>query len=448
MKSENNFGKKGMPRRNFLKSAALSATAFTIVPRHVLGGPGYQAPSDTLNIAGVGVGGMGKSNLSKLESENIVALCDVDEAYAGPVFEKYVKAKRYKDFRKMLEEQKDIDAVVIATPDHTHAVIAKAAMSHGKHVYVQKPLTYTVHEARELAKTAEDTKVVTQMGNQGHSSEGARLINEWIWDGAIGDVKEVHVWTNRPIWPQGIPFPTETPPVPSTLDWDLFLGPAPYRAYNPAYTPFKWRGWVDYGVGALGDMGAHLIDHPNWALKLGYPSVIQASSTPFNGESYPSASMVTYEFPKRESMPPVTLTWYDGGFMPPKPEEMEQDEAMNTTGGVLYVGSKGKLMHETYGSNPRLLPKSKMESYNQPKPSIPRIEVTHEMNWVEACKGNGEATSPFSYAAPLTEKMLLGVIALRKPGQRLMYDGNKMEFTNMPEVNQYLTREYRDNWNL
>lgn len=461
MKNSNSKSKtQGIQRRQFIKGAALSAAAFTIVPRHVLGGKGFQAPSDTLNIAGVGIGSMGRSNLSKLTSENIVALCDIDEAYIAkakiedkPIREYFSKAKFYRDFRKMLEEQSDIDAVVIATPDHTHAIIASAAMKMGKHVYVQKPLTYTVQEARELAKIAEETGVVTQMGNQGHSSDDARKINEWIWDGAIGDVREVHVWTNRPLWPQGIPAPTEKVAIPDTLDWELFLGPAPYVPYHPAYHPWNWRGWADYGVGALGDMGAHLIDHPNWALKLGYPSTVHGVSSawlkePINAKSYPLATIVTYEFPEREGMPPVTMTWYDGGLMPPRPDELAEGATLNPGGGVLMVGDKGKLMHGTYGSNPTLLPQSAMDSYKQPAPTLKRIEVSHEMNWANACKGEGEATSPFSYAAPLTETMLLGIVALRAPGQKLMYDGSKMQFTNNPEMDQYLKREYRGNWGM
>ncbi len=457
MKKQPSISKKNnLPRREFLKGAAMSAASFMIVPRYVLGGKGYVAPSDKLNVAGIGVCGMGKANLANLKSENIVALCDIDEGLVNErgLRKEYPKAKFYRDYRTMLSEMgDDIDGVVIATPDHSHAVITMHCMKEGKHVYVQKPLTFTVKEARELAKAAEETGVVTQMGNQGHSSDDARKINEWIWDGAIGDVQEVHVWTNRPIWPQGIPAPTEKVSTPNTLDWDLYLGPAQQVGYHPAYHPFAWRGWANFGVGALGDMGAHLIDHPNWALKLGYPHKITASSTPWltepiNGASYPMATMVTYEFAEREGMPPVTLTWYDGGLMPPRPEEMEEGEKLNTTGGVIMVGSKGKLMHETYGANPRLMPKSLADSYQAPKPTLKRIATNHEMNWANACKGEGEATCPFSYASPLTEKMLLGVVALRVPGETLVYDGNKMAFTNKPEMNQYLHREYRQGWSL
>jgi predicted dehydrogenase len=496
-------------RRDFLAGTALAAVGLTIVPRHVLGGPGHTAPSDRLNIAGIGVGGMGKANIRALASENIVALCDVDWAYTDKGFRnmfdlgkaqerldkaenaeerkevedqiaqtkllapKYASIKRYTDYRRMLEEQKDIDAVVIATPDHLHAVIASAAMSLGKHVYLQKPLTWSIHEARELARKAKDNpKLVTQMGNQGHSTDDARLINEYIAAGAIGDVREVHVWTNRPLgyWPQGIPRPQTRPkpddarwnleavtdrlanamvgnyPKPEGLAWDLFLGPGPVVDYHPVYHPFNWRGWVDWGVGAIGDMGAHLIDHPFWALDLGFPTSVETVSTPFNQASYPSATMTHYDFPARGSLPAVKLTWYDGGLLPPGLEALGAGE-LNDDGGVLYIGDKGKLIHETYGANPRLLPQSLHESVGTPPQKFARIKTSHEMNWVEACKGQGQASSPFEYAARLTEVMLLGVVSLRAGG-RIDYDADNMRITNAPAANAFLRREYRDGWAL
>lgn len=456
MKEQEKAAGKLFSRRAFVKGAAMSAAAFTIVPRHVLGGKGFVPPSDKVNIAGVGVGGMGKSNLKNLASENIVALCDVDFNYAGPVFQTYPKAKQYKDYRKMLE-QKDIDAVVIATPDHSHAVIAMDCMKLGKHVYVQKPLTYTVQEARELTKAAKKyPKVVTQMGNQGHSIDDTRRIHEWINDGAIGKVTEVYVWTNRPIWPQGVPKPTETVAVPSTLDWELFLGPAPQRAYNPAYHPFKWRGWVDYGVSAIGDMGAHLIDQPNWALNLGAPTTITATSTPFgkdgdkkgSHESHPLSTFITYEFAARGDMPPVKMYWYDGGLMPPRPDELPDGEMLPTGGGVLMIGDKGKLLHETYGEKPRLLPASNMQEYKQPAAKLPRIKTSHEMNWANAIKGTDKISCDFAYAGPLTETMLLGVVATMVPGMKLKWDSANMKITNLPEAEQFLKREYRQGWAL
>ena len=443
-----------------------------IVPRHVLGGVGYKAPSDLLNIAGVGVGGMGQSNLRGMQGENIVALCDIDDEYAAETYAAYLEAKRYYDYRRMLEQQTDIDVVLVATPDHTHAIVAKAAMELGKHVYVQKPLVATVYEARVLEQVARETGVVTQMGNQGHSSDGAQMINQWVAEGVIGDVREVHVWTNRPrnFWTQGVERPTETPTVPSSLHWDLFLGPAPERPFHPDYTPFKWRGWVDYGTGALGDMGAHLLDHPFWALDLGYPTSIQTRSTPFNGDSYPLATVTYYEFPARGAMPSVKLTWYDGGLMPPRPDEMSSEETINPGGGVFMVGEKGTLVHGTYGGNPHFIPTSFAESVGLPafdptttrrnfrRPSEEMTEeqreamrisrARHEINWINACKGEGEANCPFSYASRLTETMLLGIASLKAGGKKLAYDGAKMEFTNDADANQFLHREYRAGWTL
>ncbi|HUT28967.1 MAG TPA: Gfo/Idh/MocA family oxidoreductase [Sedimentisphaerales bacterium] len=450
-----------MNRRDFLLSTASAAATFTIVPRHVLGGPGYTPPSEKLNIAGVGVGGMGKSNLKNLTDENIVAICDVDEKYAGKVFDEYPQAKKYADFRKMLEEQKDIDAVVVATPDHTHAVISMMAMKMGKHVYCQKPLTHSVYEARMLTEAARKYKVATQMGNQGHSGEGVRLICEWIWDGSIGAVREVHAWTNRPVWPQGIDRPEETPAVPETLDWDLWLGPAPERAYNPAYLPFNWRAWLDFGTGALGDMACHVLDPVFWALKLGYPTAVEACHSyevrqmwkrVDNKETYPSASMVRYEFPARENMPPVQLKWYDGGMLPPQPEELEPGRKIGKDGsGVIFVGDKGKLTCGTYGDSPRLIPESRMREYKRPPKTLPRIEGDvggHEKNWVRACKGGEPACSNFDYAGFLTEAVLMGNLAIRNPGERLNWDGPNMTVTNLAEANEYVRRQYREGWTL
>lgn len=468
-----------------------------ILPRHVLGAMPFRAPSDTLNVAIVGVGGMGLSNSEQLLSENIVALCDVDFGYVDRQLESrqrnsdgtprelgvklkeaFSRARRYTDFRRMLE-QRDIDAVLIATPDHLHAPIALAAMELGKHVYVQKPLAATVHETRLLDAAARRTGVVTQMGNQGHSTESARLINEWIAADVIGTVSEVHIWTNRPIWPQGVPRPADPAdlperrgwgsgalnavlssgmagdyPVPDGMDWDLYLGPAPERAYHPVYHPFNWRGWVDFGVGALGDMGAHLLDHPYWALDLGHPTAIEATSTPWGGGSanpatYPQAMTAHYEFPARNGRPALTLDWYDGGLMPPRPAIMPDDVVMEREGGVLYIGERGMLMHETYGRNPRIFPESLAEIAAGVPKTMQRVEGSHEMNWAGACRGEGTAVSPFSYAAPLTEVMLLGLVALRAgQGRKIRYDAANMKITNAPEAEQFLTREYRAGWEL
>jgi predicted dehydrogenase len=453
------MGKK-ITRRDFLGSTATAAAAFMIIPRHVLGGVGYSAPSDTLNIGCVGVGGKGSSDIRSVSTENIIALCDVDDTQMGGFLksrrndpkqlEMYKKAKKYRDFREMLDKEKSIDAITVSTPDHTHAVIAMKAIKMGKHTFVQKPLTHTIKEARMLAEAAKKAGVVTQMGNQGHAGEGGRLLNEWIWDGAIGDVKEVHCWTNRPIWAQGIDAPMDTPPVPSTLAWDLWLGPSPERPYHSAYHPFSWRGWWDFGTGALGDMGAHILDHPFWALKLGYPISVQASSTKFTKDSYPQAEVVTYEFPARGKLPPVKLTWWDGGLMPPRPEELEPGRMMGDDGGgVLFCGDKGKIMCSTYGNHPRLIPETKMKEYKRPEKTIPRSPGIHE-EWVEAIKQGKKSTTDFSYSSMLTETMLLANLAVRTKEHRmkLLWDGEKMEVTNLPEANQFLHMEYRKGWTL
>ena len=466
MKKQDRDESIGVSRRDFLAAAAATA-AFTIVPRHVLGGPGRTAPSDKLNIACIGIGGKGRSDTLAMENENVVALCDVDEARASErfgdenktIFDHFPKAKFYKDFRVMLDREKSIDAVTVSTPDHTHAVIAMFAMKRGKHVFVQKPLTHTIHEARVLTEAARKYGVITQMGNQGHADEGARLINEWIWDGAIGDVTEAHCWTNRPIWPQGIDAPKETPSVPPTLDWNLWLGPMPWRPYHPAYVPFAWRGFWDFGTGALGDMGAHIIDHAYWPLKLTYPTHVQASSTVFTKDSPPLASMVTYQFPARENMPPVKLVWYDGGLKAARPEVIEAGRQMGDGGGgVLLVGTKGLLMCSTYGRNPRLLPESSMKEYlralkDKGGPSV-KMERSPGIaeEWLQAIKtGKKElATTHFDYSGPLTETMLLGNVAVRMAPKHmtLEYDGIAGKFTNSDEANQYLHQEYRSGWEL
>jgi predicted dehydrogenase len=452
---------KTYSRRKFLSSSAAAAAGIMVVPRHVVGATQKKkAPSDTLNIACVGVGGMGFSDTRGVRSENIVALCDVDDEQMAKLLRSeelepkekamYEKATKYRDFRRMLEKEKGIDALTVTVPDHNHTVIAMAAIRLGKHVYVQKPLAHTIKEARMLAKAAKDANVVTQMGNQGHSKEGARLICEWIWDGAIGNVNEVHVWTNRPIWPQGIDAPKEIPSVPSTLDWDVWLGPAPFRPYHPAYHPFAWRGFWDFGTGALGDMGAHLLDQPFWALKLGYPTSVQASSTPFTKDCYPWAEVVTYEFPARGSMGPVKLTWWDGGLTPPRPAELEDGRLMGDEGGgVLFRGDKGLLMCGTYGENPRLIPESRMQEYKRPEKTIPRSPGIRE-EWIEAIKKGAKSTTDFSYAGPLTEVMLLANVAVRlkDKNMKLLWNGEKMEFTNLPEANQFLHFDYRPGWSL
>ncbi len=446
MSNESGIARKPISRRRFIRSAGAAVGAFTIVPRHVLGGRGYVAANDKLNIAVIGIGGKGKTDTRELSSENIVALCDVDFGHAAKVFEEYPKVKRYKDYRRMLDKQKDIDAVSIATPDHTHAVISMDAMKRGKHVYCQKPLTQTIEEAQLLRKTARRMNVATQMGNQGQAGEERRRIEEMITDDAIGEVTEVHVWTNRPIWPQGVGRPNDHVHTPDDLDWDLWLGPAAERPYNPAYHPFKWRGWWDFGTGALGDMGCHNIDPIFRALKLRYPLTVQATSTPVNKETYPSGSMVTYEFGARGLRPPVTVTWYDGGLKPLRPAELEDGRQMGKQ-GTLYVGEKGKIL------DGRVIPESKMKLYGRPPKTIAR-SPGHYIEWIEACKGGEPGGANFDFAGPLTETVLMGNVALRMAiadkmsRQRLHWDADKGEFSNMPEANEFLRRPYRAGWSL
>jgi predicted dehydrogenase len=532
----------GLTRREFVATSAMASAAWMIVPRHVLG-QGLTPPSDLVNIAIVGINGMGAVNAQAVMSQNIVAICDVDDALVdaklegwerslrpappppprqaprpqtqkppaappptlawqrfGPsalqqaadakwqttparaqlqrfVTEQMPRLKRYRDYREMLAQQKDLDALIIATPDHMHAPIASAAMAAGKHVYVQKPMCWSVAEARHLAaQAAANPKLITQMGNQGHSLDEARRGQDYLASGVIGDVAEVHVWTNRPLayWPQGVPRPKKfdgdwkalgwnnravterlahvftnkvNSRVPKGLHWDLFLGAAPDVDYHPLYHPFNWRGWVDWGQGALGDMGAHLVDHPVWGLNLGWPTSIETLSTPFNGLSYPNATTTYYEFPARDGKPAVKMTWYDGGFMPARPFEMG-DVKLESGGGVLYIGTKGKMLQDSTGTRPRLLPVELHNSAGAPPERLPRVpHQAHEMNWVNAIRGTDAISCPFSYAAHLTEIMLLGVAALRA-GTRLQYDGASMRVTNHATANDFLKREYRAGFGL
>ena len=452
-------------RRAFLGGTALAAATVTVLPRHVLAGGDTPPPSEKLNIAGVGVGGMGGNNVANCKSENIVALCDVDaEGYAAHTIAQYPKAAVYKDFREMFDKQKDIDAVIVATPDHSHAVVGLAAIQRGKHVYIQKPLAHSVYEARLLTEAARKHKVATQLGNQGHSGDGVRMLCTWIWDGAIGPVREVHAWTNRPVWPQGIEVdrPKETPPVPASLDWDLWIGPAAMRPYHPTYHPGNWRAWWDFGTGSLGDLGCHILDAPFWALKLKYPTSVEGCiSTYWNdlwkpcppkNENYPRSTIARFKFPAREGMPEVKLTWWDGGMMPPRPEELEPGRRMgDDDGGVLFIGDKGLLMCGCYGRSPQLLPAAKMQAYKRPKLAIERIpggEQGHEKDWIRACKGGKPASSNFDFSGPLSEMVLMGNLAVRYPNRKLLWDGEKMEVTNDSEANSYVRRHYREGWTL
>ena len=438
---------RNISRRDFMGAAA-AAAAFTIVPRHVLGGAGNTAPSDKLNIAGIGVAGRGAGDIGEVSSENIVALCDVDFRHAAGTFKKYPKARQYRDFRRMLDkENKNIDAVVVATPDHTHAVASMMAIKMGKHVYCEKPLAHDIYEVRKLTEAAREAKVATQLGNQGQASEATRLVCEYIWDGAIGPVREVHSWCNRPISPRGLDRPKDTPAVPEGLSWDLWLGTAQERPYHPCYLPFSWRGWWDFGTGVLGDIGCHQFVSIFRALKLGYPTSVEASTSGVNSETAPLASVVRYEFPSRGDMPPVKLTWYDGGLMPPRPAELEDGRRFGGADDNLYVGDKGKMLGH------RLIPEAKLKEYKQPPKTLPR-SPGHHKEWIRACKGGPPAGSNFEASGPMAEVVLLGNIAVRmgqqlyEQGLKLYYDGPNMRITNMPEANNYIRREYRKGWTL
>ena len=451
-----------MNRRRAMTKFSAAAFAATIVPRHVLGGPGYVTPSETLRVAAIGCGGMGGgdvSTISKLGAQ-FVALCDVDQSRAAGTFAAHPKATRYADFREMLDkEAANIDAVTVGTPDHVHAVASMAAIRAGKHVYCQKPMTHTLFECRELTRASKAAGVMTSMGNQGHATEGARLTNEWIQAGVIGDVREVHVWSDRAgkLWKQGIGRPSDTPPVPSTLNWDLWLGPMRERPYHSAYAPFGWRGWWDFGTGALGDMGCHIIDHPVWALKLGAPLSVESRVThdgtlndknEWNFETFPIAATITYRFAARDDgkLPPVTMTWYDGGLMPPTPAEFGPDQKLPDN-GVLYVGSKGLMYHSSHGGMPQLVPATLIDQANLVPKTMERSPGHYE-EWVQACRSGKLPAASFDYSGPMTETVLLGVLSLRAPGRVLMWDSENLRVTNVPEINQHVHTEYRKGWSL
>ena len=478
----NNDLKHPFSRRAFLKNTALTAAGFIIVPRHVLGGKGFIAPSDKLNIAAIGAGGKGMFNITQSfnnGTDNIVALCDVDDRQAKEARQKWPNATYSKDYRKLLDKQtKSFDAVIVSTPDHMHAPIAVAAMQLGKHIYVEKPLTHDIYEARMLTDAAKRYKIVTQMGNQGSSGDDTRKIETWIQQGLIGDVNTVHTWTNRPVWPQGVPTPKEKMPVPSEVDWDLWLGTAPYRDYHSAYLPFRWRGWWDFGTGALGDMGCHIMDVPFRALKLNYPESVECSVgsiyTDFFQETHypdscPPSSVIYLKFPARDNMPAVNFSWSDGGILPKRPDELLPDEPMGDgDGGMIFEGTKGKLIAGMWGRKPMLLPSSKMKE-TLPASTIPYVEGGpdgHQQQWVKACKkGYGTYTSsPFEIAGPLTETVIMGNLAVRSyhypqantnrkgnsypGGKKLLWDGQNMKITNFDMANNFVKREYRQGWNL
>jgi len=459
-----------LSRRQFV--AAAGAAAATIVPRHVLGGVGYVAPSDMVNIGIIGTGGQGTVNIKALFQESdarIIAIADPSETtdvrrfYYGYVAgrlptkklitDTYQKQNRtdykgcadYVDFREMLEKEKDIDAVLVATPDHWHAAATIAAMKLGKHVYCEKPLCHSIEEVRKVTEVARESKVATQMGNHGHSSEGIRLTCEWIWDGAIGTVREVHSWALVKPWTDLVAPPTDTPPVPAGLNWDLWLGPAANRPYHPAYTPVTWRCWFDFGTGYLGDFACHHLDPAYWALKLGYPSSIEASSYNRGKGTFPHASIVYFHFPARGDMPPVKVTWYDGGIGPESPEELDMGRKMGPH-GILFVGDKGKILAGGWGGTPRLLPEAAMKAYKRPEKTIRRVKG-HHRDWLDACKGGESASANFQAMAPMVESVLMGSIALQMD-ERLNFDESTMKFTNVAKANDLLNPPYRQGWSL
>ncbi len=453
-----------LTRRAFLASTttiALSAAAGPVVnTAQVI--PGKLSPNEKLNIAAVGFGSMGRGNIDACTTENIVALCDVDSVYAGRTFNDFPNSKRFVDFRVMFDQAaNDFDAVICATPDHTHAVVSMAAIQNGKHLYCQKPLAHSLHEVRMVTEAAREAGVQTQMGNQGHSSNQIRKVKEWIQDGAIGPVREVHAWSDRPVG--GDPWsdfpmmarPADTPPVPESLNWDLWIGPAAMRPYHPIYHPLTWRGFYDFGTGPLGDMGCHILDPAFYALDLGHPEYVQAATTHYEpevaSETYPRACTVKYHFPQRGEMPPLDLTWYDGRLKPPIPAMLPGDFDLGSN-GALIIGEKGVIHHSSHGAGGAvLLPEARRKEYTDPAETIPRIEQrsgAHEQDWIRACKDGKPASSNFEYGGPLTEMVLIGVLAIRMKDKRLEWDGVTQTITNNAEANALVNPPYREGWNL
>ncbi len=453
----------GISRRDILPAAA--GVAAFVVPRRVLGGPGYQAPSDTLRIAGVGVGGMGRRYVAGCATERIEVLCDVDHDFAAPVFRKYEGARIYRDYRRMFDkEAKNIDAVIIGTPDHSHAPVTMRALRLGKHVYCAKPLTHTVAEARAVGATAKNAKVATQMSVQSCRSEEACSTTEILLSGMLGPIREVHVWTNHPIYPAAQVRPADTPAVPHGLDWDLWLGPAPYRPYHPAYHPWIWRSWWDFGSGTIGDMLNHAMHIFFEPLQLNAPVMVHASRSTMHGgyfvmhpdgketlppriktpetESY--SSMITWDYPSRGDLPPMRLHWYDGGMRPPRPIELDHRKPMPIA-GILFVGDKGKLMSSYSGGRNLLLPEDKFAGFAAPR-TLPRVK-DHYREWVAACKNGSQSSCHFGFGSQMTEIALLGALAVRTE-KLLLWDREAMKVTNETEVNALLDPPYRQGWTL
>lgn len=440
-------------RRRFLGAIGAAAGA-GVVPRYVVAGGGQTSPSDKLNIAGIGVGGRGASVMSGVApGSNIVALCDVDLERAANSFQKFPEAKRYRDFRKMFDEMdKEIDAVVVATPDHTHAVAVLAAIEREKHVYCEKPLAHSVYEVRRLMKAAEDHGVVTQLGNQGHSFDTIRDFCEWIWDGAIGNVHTIHAGcaaVNSAI--DDLPRLSERHRIPPTLDWDLWLGPAQQRPYHPAYLPGAWRRWTPFGNGTVGDWMCHVVDPVFWALDLGAPTTIQAQVRNYEpktqGDAFPKGEIITFGFPAKEDRDPITLHWYSGTERIPRPKELDPGEKSVETGAVV-LGEEGTIIYGSHGAGGvRIIPETKMKEYQRPEKTIARVK-NHYHDWLQAIRNGTKAGSDFSYGAPLTEIAMLGVIAIKMHGVKLHWDTQRMQFTNSPEANLLVNPAYRDSWTV
>jgi len=437
-------------RRRFLKTAA-AATTITLLPS---GLATTYAAANKVNVAFIGTGGVAKGNRSRFKQmaddpvggNNVVALCDVDRDNLAIAAKDHPGAAAWADYRKMLTTQKDIEAVMVSTPDHTHFPASMLAMKLGLAVATEKPMAHSVWEARQMAQAAAKFKVATQMDNEHHAKEGMRLVVEWIRAGAVGKVREVHVWTNRPIWPQAITKRPPAEPAPKNLDWDLWIGAAPYRDYHKGLHRFAWRGWWDFGTGALGDMGCHIIDQPFWALKLGSPTSVKAKQEGNNAETGPKWSVITYQFPARgPDLPPVTMTWYDGEKLPPRPKELEKDRKVPNQ-GVLFVGEKGTIL-STHPPSPRLIPEAKMKAFERPKPFFPR-SPGHRKEWLEAIRGGHPASSNFiDHAGGLTEVVLLGNVAIRA-GVKLQWDAENLKATNCPEADKYIRRPYRKGWDF
>ena len=439
-------------RRRFLATAA----SISIVPRHIFAQGGKPGANGKLNIAGIGIGGMGKSNLHQIAAAGhaIVALCDVDSAYVQPVKDTYPQSTFFTDYRDLLAQQKDLDAVMIATPDHTHAVIAAAAIKAGKHVFVQKPLCHDVFECRELMRLAKEKNVVTQMGIQGHAGPGFYLINEWIAAGGIGELQSIDAWCDLSYYPWGRAGwstllgrkPDKGEPVPATLNWDLFLGPAPVREYHPTYHPARWRAWWDFGNGMMGDRGAHTLDSVFTILGQRMPTTVDATSCGMNPDTHPLSAIITFQFTAHKGLPPLKLTWYEG-TRPPRPQELPDDQKLPAEGGVLFNGSKAKLVCGVYGDSPRIIPETAMKAFERPPQTIVRPTGGIEGDWLKAIMEGRKACADFAYSARLTELTLLGNIA-KRVDSRIVWDDAAMRVTNNEEANRFIKGFRRDGWDL